>query len=542
MDKKVYMQIRLGCFLIMASLFSACIENDVPYPYIKLFVTATQVDGQIGSAVISNDDRTVTINLEDTVNMKKVHVKSITVTEGGRCSLPNDTIIDLSNPYPMTLSLYQDYQWTLKANQTIERRFTVENQVGTAIFDPKEHFASVNISTKGSLKKIKLTDLKLGPTGSTINMSSGIPYLEWEQQGNYAKANVVVNFRDFIVMEEWTLYVFQVETNVVTKSADGWVNVAWLYGEGQEGADNGFELKEKEEEEWQRVDASYTSTNGGSFTARVPHLKAGTAYVCRAYSGEDKGEEIEFTTGTAVELPNGSFDEWHKSGKVWNPWTEGGTPIWDSGNDGATTLGESITVPTSDTWSGAPVGGQAAQLSSKFVGIGSVGKFAAGNLFIGEYVRTDGTNGVLGFGKPFTARPTKLKGYYKYTTAPINYLPSKSNTDDYNRFLPYQGKPDTCSVYIALGDWDSPIEIRTNPKDRKLFEKNGSHVIAYAEFNSGTTVSNYTPLELTLQYNSTSRIPTYIVVVCSASKYGDFFTGGAGATLTIDEFSLEYDY
>ena len=542
MDKKVYMQVRLGCFLIMAALFSACIENDVPYPYIKLFVTATEVDGQIGSAVISNDDRTVTVNLEDTVNMKKVHVKSITVTEGGRCSLPNDTIIDLSNPYPMTLSLYQDYQWTLKANQTIERRFTVENQVGTAVFNETEHFASVNISTKGNLKTIKLTDLKLGPTGSTVNMSSGIPYLEWEQHGNYAKANVVVNFRDFIVMEEWTLYVFQVETNVVTKSADGWVNVAWLYGEGQENADNGFELKEKDADEWQKVDISYITANGGSFTACVPHLKANTAYTCRAYSGEDKGEEVEFTTGTAIELPNGSFDEWHKTGKVWNPWTESGTQIWDSGNDGATTLGESITIPTSDTWSGAPMGGQAAQLISKFVGLGSVGKFAAGNLFIGEYIRTDGTNGILGFGKEFTARPTKLKGYYKYTTAPITYLPSKSNTADYNRFLPYQNKPDTCSVYIALGDWENPVEIRTNPRDRKLFDKNDPHVIAYAEFNSGTTVSSYTPLELNLKYNSTSRIPTYLIVVCSASKYGDYFTGAAGATLIIDEFILEYDY
>ena len=251
--------------------------------------------------------------------------------------------------------------------------------------------------------------------------------------------------------------------------------------------------------------------------------------MCRAYSGEDKGEEIEFTTGTAVELPNGSFDEWHKVNKVWEPWAEGGNPIWDSGNDGATTLGESITVPTSDTWSGAPAGGQAAQLGSKFVGLGGVGKFAAGNLFIGEYVRTDGTNGILSFGKEFTARPTKLKGYYKYATAPITYLPSKSNTDDYNRFLPYKDKPDTCAIYIALGDWDKPVEIRTNPRDRKLFDKNDPHVIAYAEFNSGTSVDSYTPLELTLQYKSTSRVPTHLIVVCSASKYGDYFTGGAGA-------------
>ena len=108
--------------------------------------------------------------------------------------------------------------------------------------------------------------------------------------------------------------------------------------------------------------------------------------------------------------------------------------------------------------------------------------------------------------------------------------------------LPYKDKPDTCAIYIALGDWDKPVEIRTNPRDRKLFDKNDPHVIAYAEFNSGTSVDSYTPLELTLQYKSTSRVPTHLIVVCSASKYGDYFTGGAGATLTIDEFSLEYDY
>ena len=102
--------------------------------------------------------------------------------------------------------------------------------------------------------------------------------------------------------------------------------------------------------------------------------------------------------------------------------------------------------------------------------------------------------------------------------------------------------PDTCSVYIALGDWDSPLEIRTKPSDRQLFDKNDKHIIAYAEFNSGESVMDYTDLELTLQYRATNRVPTYIMVVCSASKYGDFFTGGAGSVLYVDEFSLEYDY
>lgn len=31
-------------------------------------------------------------------------------------------------------------------------------------------------------------------------------------------------------------------------------------------------------------------------------------------------------------------------------------------------------------------------------------------------------------------------------------------------------------------------------------------------------------------------------MVCSASKFGDFFTGGSGATLWVDELNLEYDY
>lgn len=535
--------VRLAAIVVLLLLLPiGCIENDVPYPYVKLFISNVEVEGQIGNAVIVNDEQTVTVTLMDTVNLKQVHIHKVSVTDGGHSSLPDDTLIDLTSPYPVTLSLYQDYHWTLKAVQDIGRVFRIEGQVGSATFDPDQHIATANLSASHSLNDIRLLELKLGPTGSTINMSSLLPSLQWEQYGNYAKTTVMVNFRDFIVMEEWTLYVFRVESNVATTAADGWVNVAWLYGEGVEGAENGFELKEADTEEWTKVDAQYVSHDRGSFKARVPHLKANTTYLCRAYSGTEKGAELSFTTGTAVELPNGSFEDWHKDGKVWNPWAAGGTSIWDTGNDGATTLGESITVPCNEIWGGATPGTQAAQLGSKFVGLGSIGKFAAGNLFMGEYIRTDGTNGILGFGRPFTARPTKLRGYYKYTTAPINCLPAKSNTADYERFLPMKDQPDTCTVYIALGDWDAPVEIRTNPKDRKLFDVNDSHIIAYAEFYSGQSVSEYTPLELTLDYRSTSRVPTYLIIVFSASKYGDFFTGGEGATLLVDEFSLDYDY
>ena len=75
-----------------------------------------------------------------------------------------------------------------------------------------------------------------------------------------------------------------------------------------------------------------------------------------------------------------------------------------------------------------------------------------------------------------------------------------------------------------------------------MFDKNDPNIIAYAEFNSGETTTEYTLLDLELEYRATNRVPTYMIIVYSASKFGDFFTGGEGATMFIDEFSLEYDY
>ena len=127
-----------------------------------------------------------------------------------------------------------------------------------------------------------------------------------------------------------------------------------------------------------------------------------------------------------------------------------------------------------------------------------------------------------------------MRGYLKYNCATI----SNSN-DEYKHLI---GQPDTCSVYIALVDSPQPIEIRTNPKNRQLFDKNAPYVVAYGQFQSGETIPDYIPFEITLDYNSTDRVPTYILIVASASKYGDFFTGGVGSVLCIDDLELLYDY
>ncbi len=506
--------------------FTSCLENDIPYPRIKAQILKLEAKGQISPAVIDNEAGMVILTLSDTVDLRHVTITSAEITEEARASFRLDSVLNLSKPLKVILSIYQDYPWTIIAKQSIERAFEVEGQIGESIIDEDNHKAIAFVGKDANLKQIKIKKLILGPSSITTIR----PAIEMLQDFTNKKT-VVVTYRD--IMETWDLLVVRSSSDVSTNRVDAWTHVAWLSGTGLEGADNGFEYKESGESEWNKVPPAWMIETGSSFKARLINLKEKTTYVCRAFSNGQYGNEISFTTEAAALLTDGSFDNWHKAGKSWNPWIEGATSFWDTGNDGAATLGESNTTPSDDIWNGKSTG-KAASLATKFVGIGSIGKLAAGNMFIGEFVGVDGTNGILALGRPFTHCPTRMKGHFKYTTKPINYASSE--------FTSLKGHPDTCSIYIALGDWDKPVEIRTKPSNQKLFDKNDSHIIAYAEMNCGENVSTYQDFTLELDYRTTSRKPKYIIIVASASKYGDYFTGGSGSELIIDEFSLEYDY
>lgn len=95
-----------GLFLILAGLLSSCIENNVPYPIIKLDITALEVEGETTGAVISTENRTVTVTLADTVNMKKVYIRKVEID--GRCKKHLTSGHDFrpdksSNGYPVPL-------------------------------------------------------------------------------------------------------------------------------------------------------------------------------------------------------------------------------------------------------------------------------------------------------------------------------------------------------------------------------------------------------------------------------------------------------
>ena len=91
-----------------------------------------------------------------------------------------------------------------------------------------------------SHKDIVLSDLKLGPEGALNDGVSGAPEVQWTFYRDFAQASVHVTFSDF-VDETWTLRVYKSDKDVVTESADGWVNVAWLYGAGVAETECGFD-------------------------------------------------------------------------------------------------------------------------------------------------------------------------------------------------------------------------------------------------------------------------------------------------------------
>ncbi|MBQ7941776.1 MAG: DUF4493 domain-containing protein [Muribaculaceae bacterium] len=303
--------------------------------------------------------------------------------------------------------------------------------------------------------------------------------------------------------------------------------------------------------DWNKIYVETEAARSTSFTVELTELTPGTKYEYRAFADNDgdgnpftSGTIYTFTTETASQLPNSGFEDWCQPAKVVLPAATEGTLYWDSGNHGSATLGKNITNKDESVKNS---GNYSAKLQSQFVGLGVIGKFAAGNIFTGKYLATDGTDGVLGFGRSsFTSRPKSLSGYVKYNPSAVDNI-----TNDAKANGCVEGANDKGHIYVALltdytetySDNTYPMIIKTKTSDRRLFDKNGSNVIAYGEWTSQEATSSdntMTPFEIQLTYKRTDVKPSAILVVCSASYWGDYFSGGEGSVMYIDDFTLNY--
>ena len=454
--------------LLVVIIASSCIKNDIPYPRIVADITAFQVRGQISSTIdIAN--KTVKLDLADTVNLEKVYLLKMEVSNEAKITPEPTSVINLSSPVEYVLTTYQDYIWTVSATQTIDRYFFVENQIGDAIIDTQNNTVLVTVSGGADLANLNITSAKLGPTGSVIlpNISTIKNFTEPVQ------LTCVFNNK----AELWTILVVKSSVTFSTKSVNPFAMYAIAEGIGEVGKTTyTFEYKQAGETNWTTFPIASVKYNGGVFSATIENLNPNTAYLVRAVDGANYAEEIPFFTEVAAQVPNSNFNDWCMGSidpdassakkKSWFPDLnfESANYWWDTGNIGSNTLSSKNPTSPEETF---VISGKAVKMASTAV----VGVFAAASIYTGKYLKTDGIGAQLEFGKAFTSRPKSLKGYYSYTPGIID-----KTKDPLGALM---GKNDTCSIYIMLTTWTAPFEVNT--KTQTFVDFNDPAIIAIAE-------------------------------------------------------------
>jgi hypothetical protein len=205
------------------------------------------------------------------------------------------------------------------------------------------------------------------------------------------------------------------------------------------------------------------------------------------------------------QVPGSDFETWNQnhyntSYPTLYYWEVLPTNIWASSNAATTIVNSFCMQRSTDVHSGS----YAAYLETKNV----FGQIAAGNLFTGYFI-ADLFNSKAMRGIPFTSRPQEFRGFYKYTSVSYTYGGSSI--------------PDSCAIYAILSKWNGSQRVE----------------IGKAEMFSSTNLTTYTQFVLPFNYSS-SDTPDTISVVFASSKNGEFFRGGVGSKLYIDDISFSY--
>lgn len=526
------MRRRSICFLFaMLILAVSCLfENDMSYPDIPADILTFEVEGQISSE-IDTQTKTVNLVLNEVVDLSSLKVVSVTVSEDASLAEPLPEYIDLTDTMTVILRTYMDHVWKITAQQPIERYINVENQVGEAEFDLDDRSAVVYVSDTQNLTAVRFLDVKLEPEGSLVKMTIG-PLDDGTLETlacDFPMTLDCVHRRTFFVSYdgttyEWNIKVLKKKISQQVTKVEPWCYHAKIYALFSGKNTPVLEYKAAGSEEWMTVND--ISVDGVGITADIQGLEAGTGYLVRVVEDGAYSSEFPFVTDIPVQLYNMNFDEWNLQGKIWYPYALGASPaVWDSANPGAATFIGSSTVPD-DSY---VVKGKAVRMESKYAVIA----FAAGNIYTGQFGKIAGVGAELDWGVPFEGRPAALKGYYSYSPKEINY--AKAPHDD------KLGQGDKCQITVLLTDWDAPFRINTT-KGHFVDIDNDPSIIACARLESGDdTGGQYKEFNLPLQYRDKTRKPKYVVIACAASYLGDYFTGGVGSLMHIDEFEFIYE-
>lgn len=349
-----------------------------------------------------------------------------------------------------------------------------------------------------------------------------------------------------------------------TKKYDIWARHITLRADVDEAEYDGskvyFEYRKVGDSAWTRAEAAIEESEG-VYAKVIAGLEPETEYECQLIvypNGSDTAADPiagkNFTTAVAPAIPNGSFEDVNTSGK-YPLFYYTGEQWWDTGNAGSGDFGIVIcAVDTADKKDG----NQSARLQSDW----AVVKFAAGNLFSGEFGQVIGTSGgTVYFGRPFVGRPSKVKFWVKGAPAQVTTAGGPAGkeltTSDY----------DINQIRVALGTWtpakyggtaESPVLVNTTDTNTFVDFNTDAATIAYADLQITTDGTNYTAkingvadsatdwntwkeVTINLEYHDLKTTPTHIIFSCAASMYGDYFAGGKESKMWIDKVELIYD-
>ena len=326
-----------------------------------------------------------------------------------------------------------------------------------------------------------------------------------------------------------------------------------------------------------------TVDDKGVLSAVIKDLEPATDYQCRlvvydSVTAEDGTtsqqwvesvvSEKEFTTAVAQQVPNASFEDYYSAGKydVFNPQAGYGFSTttaaddpgnahtwWGTGNQVA--AGGLATVAVTATSTDVPYSSNTNKASVCMTSKVTYGMLAAGNIYSGYFSELHGTEGgTVHFGRTtandgsqFVSRPTGVSFYVKYISKQV----SKANGGGLTTSDMDEGQ-----VKVAIGTWSNtkgggskecPIAINTtqssNPPAQwnlKTFEG----TIAYCDmiFTQEHNDDGWMKVTLPLEYNNYTTTPTHILISAASSRCGDYFTGGEGSTMYLDDIELLYDY
>lgn len=324
------------------------------------------------------------------------------------------------------------------------------------------------------------------------------------------------------------------DTEITTLSVDAWGKFAYVYAQYNTESEPdglGFKYKKRSDSDWMTFDGTLEK-DGIHFSARISGLEPNTSYDFKAVSTKDDKDEnvLSATTEKTEQLPNMNMDSWCQSGDAWFPNGNMSSLFWDTANGGTADYGYVPTVPESEN----VISGKAAKLSTIKATVAIITKLAAGNLYTGQFgevVMSGGGGAILNFGRPYSCRPTSFKGY-------VDYRPQKIGEFCDTKYMHMKGQNDHGQVFVMLTDWTEPREINTTKGN--YISPDDPSVIAYSEMTFTENTNGYVEFNLPIEYRD-DRKPTYILLICAASKYGDYFTGAVGSVMYVDEMSFGFD-